>query len=80
MHWNYRVVKRQFKTLTGEDEIEYAIHEAYYDEDKKPNGVTENAVTVHAESKESLRWVLEKMIESLDKPVLDYDDLGKEEE
>ena len=40
MSWNYRVIKK-------EDYLE--IHEVYYDKKGKPNGYTENAVTVGGE-------------------------------
>ena len=68
MGWNHRVMKSK----DGEDDY-YQIHEVYYNNKGEPDSWTTNGVTVGAESVEGLRWVLEKMLESLDKEVLDYD-------
>lgn len=69
MGWNHRVMKSK----DGEDDY-YQIHEVYYNNKGEPDSWTKNGVTVGAESVEGLRWVLEKMLESLDKEVLDYED------
>jgi hypothetical protein len=71
-NWNHRVVRR---VHIGGD-VEYAIHEAYYDTDDAGNkvctGFTMEPVDVSAVSKESLLWILESMLAALQKPVLDY--------
>jgi len=61
------------KSKDGEDDY-YQIHEVYYNNKGEPSSWTKNGVTVGAESVEGLRWVLEKMLESLDKEILDYED------
>lgn len=72
--WNYRVVRR----IDGED-ISYQIHEAYYNEEDRnnreavPHSITENAITLYAESVEALTWKLEKISAALKKPTLEYD-------
>jgi hypothetical protein len=68
MGWNHRVIKEG-----DEADSWYAIHEVYYDRDSKDlvQGWTENPVRVIGDSLEDLRWTLEKMLESLDKPVID---------
>lgn len=73
MTWNYRVCKT---TYTGEgfEEVNYEIHEAYYNKDGSIWAVTQNAVAAHAESVQELKEVLSKMAEALNKPVIDLDD------
>ena len=77
MGWNYRVMRHPPKD--GEEEW-YAIHEVYY----RSNDVDDLTVPVHetgysvdpvgviADSPEGLRWTLQKMLEALDKPVLEH--------
>lgn len=62
--WNYRVVVR-----TVDDEIEYGIHECYYE----PTGWTANPVPVVAESVEGLRDQLNRMLLALEKDVIGGD-------
>lgn len=64
-HWNHRVVKQ-----TDGDETWFGIHEVFYDEEQG-TGWTENAVSVIGQSVDDLRWVLEKMLLALDKPVIE---------
>jgi uncharacterized membrane protein len=64
----------------GEKEIWYAIHEVYYKDDEVNDltvtsndvGYTKEPIEVRAENIDQLRWVLEEMLKSLDKPILDY--------
>ena len=72
MTWNYRVVRRPDPDGTEH----FYIHEAYYPNNtvEKADSITMEAIGVHAEDIEGLRWVLEKMLACLDKPVLEYDD------
>lgn len=67
MGWNHRLVKME----DGDDSF-YQIHEVYYDENDKVQGYTKNGVTVGGSSVEGVRWVLKKMLEALDKDILDY--------
>lgn len=67
--WNYRVVKR-----LENGEWTYSIHETYYSAQKKEEAITESPVQVSAETLADLRWVLERMLQALDKPLLNYDD------
>ena len=81
MSWNYRLCKSSENGYT-----EYAIHECYY----SPTGIsiTENPVTVSVaepdndisdeDAKKEIRWVLGKMLEALDKSVIDADNLSEE--
>lgn len=80
MGWNYRVMRHAPKN--GEVDEWYAIHEVYYrsndvDDLTVPvseTGCTEDPVGVVGDSVESLRWSLQKMLEALEKPVLEYSD------
>ena len=77
-HWNYRVVLHppsKYKISETEfDREEYlAIHEVYYNEDEDPDSMTISEIVVGDEGKDSLialKWILEKQIEALNKPIL----------
>ena len=82
MSWNYRVIYHPpSKYTVGEKEFdgeEYlAIHEVYYDKNKE-DSVTEGEIITGDEGKDSLlslKWILKHMLEALDKPILDYENL-----
>lgn len=59
--WNHRVMDH--KTYVG-------IHEVYYDENGEPMSWSKEPDIV-ADNVEDLRWLLQKMLESLDKPMLE---------
>ena len=65
MSWNYRILAHE-----DGDDLFFQIHEVYYDEEGKVNGYTENGVIVGAESIEGINWVLDKMKECANKPIL----------
>lgn len=69
MSWNYRVVRRTYLGV----EL-YGIRAAFdgFYEDRRP-AFTEEVVEVEGESVDELREMLRRMIEALEKPVLDYD-------
>ena len=84
MHWNYRVVYHPSSTYkVGEVEFEreeyVAIHEVHYDKDGNPELVTEEARNIigdeGSDSLISIKWTLDKMLEALQKPILDYETL-----
>lgn len=68
-HWNHRVVRK----------LGYlGVHECFYGRSRKiPEGVTEHPVRVYGETIEDLRQTLEWMLEALDRPVLDYEDIDR---
>lgn len=70
MSWNYRVI--EFVDEAGEPWR--AIHEVHYDPEGNPNGYGEEPAAVtstdDAGTNASLSWVLDRMREALDKPVL----------
>ncbi len=75
--WNYRVMKITKKCPISSpitDTEWFEVREAYYANEVDPYNITERAVGVTGESIDHLRWTLEKMLESLDKPILDESD------
>ena len=81
MNWNHRVMRR-ICPETGEPV--YQIHEVFYytkedyctEEDKKAglvSGWTENGVAPFGLSEKKLKKDLKRMLDSLNKPVLDYE-------
>lgn len=88
MSWNHRVCKRTYNAGTDLEETYYEIHECYYESteppDGKPWGIGEacrsgrtadgsHEIPPMSEDVEGLRWLLTKMLEALDKPVIDYE-------
>jgi hypothetical protein len=71
MTWNYRVVHR---VANGEDL--YAIHEAYY-EDDKPTSLTEEAVNPQGETLDELKDDFVYYLRALEEPVLEFSDFDK---
>lgn len=73
--WDYRVVRSVFRIPGADrDEVSFGLHETYYDDAGKPTSCTEDAVDVSSETVEGLRWVLDRMIEALAKPILEMKD------
>ena len=64
--FNYRIVKTS-------DPVRFAIHEAYYDEDDNLEAITEEPVTVYADTKDGLMLEFDLMCRALTKPVIDGD-------
>lgn len=73
MSWNHRILAHEHK-----DEIYLQIHEVYYNEEGIPNGYTEKGVSVGSEDIEGINWVLDKMKECADKPILSVKNFPKE--
>lgn len=77
MGWNFRVFRRTLKNFDDTTSDWFSIHETYYDENGKPNGWTVDAIDLQGEGIEELKWTLQKMLECLEKPVLEYEDEPK---
>jgi len=73
MTWNYRVVKRGH----GEDTF-YGIYEVYYDEDGKPEYITENPIYPIGDSVKELTEDISYMLTAFGKPILNYEDFLQE--
>jgi hypothetical protein len=65
MNWNYRVME-----FESGDDVYHEIREVYYDSEGNPNGYTARTAGVGSDSANGLSWVLDRMREALDKPVL----------
>lgn len=68
MTWNHRVMRR-ISPDTGLPF--YQIHEVFYSEEGL--GWTENGIAPLGETKKELKKELKRMLDSLNKPVLNYD-------
>jgi len=72
MSWSYRVVKYVTKIPLGNIDISYGVHSVYTDENNDIVNISENPTYPISDDLEGLKNVLSKMIESCNKPVIDY--------
>lgn len=77
MSWNNRIFRHKFVHRDGSVSYSYAIHEAFYHENKKqPHSWTETAMCGHYDSVDDLIKGLEKMLKDAKRfknDVLDYE-------
>ena len=69
MTWNHRVMKH----TNDHGETYYRIHEVFYDGKDVVSGWTQEPIAPVGENKKDLKKELKRMLDSLDKPVLDYE-------
>ncbi len=80
--WNYRVVRKKYELATEDDEnrsyYQYAIHEAYYDNNGKVGSITQEPIIPSGENIEELRhsWLIQA--EAFGQPILDFDNIPEE--
>jgi hypothetical protein len=72
-HWNHRIIKRKFDGVSKEEQ--YGIYEVFYNNDGSINAYTVDPVSVASDSLEGLKEILEWMMNSLNTPVLIYDEI-----
>jgi len=72
--WNHRVMHHVYKSPTGIEEEFFEIHEVYYDDNDKVDGYTKNAIAPGGNTVEELRAELQRMLDCLNKPVLEYEE------
>ncbi|NDB61999.1 hypothetical protein EB001_26700 [bacterium] len=72
MSWSYRVVKTVTKIPLGDIDISYSIHTVYTDENNDIVNISEHPAYPIGDDTESLKWQLERMMKSLNKPIIDY--------
>jgi len=66
--WNYRLIRRRMKGETF-----YAVHEAYYDDNKKVWAITQDPSPARGDSRDEVLEALGRMIvDILRAPILDY--------
>lgn len=70
MTWNHRVVRA---VQNGEEG--YSIREVFYNDDGSISMWTKDPIDPYGETLDGLRLTLERMLECLDKPVLDEQEL-----
>jgi len=73
MSWNYRIVKRKWDNK----EVQYSIHEIYYDKDDNIKMFSADPIFICGDSKKELKKDLELYKKAFEKPVLDYKKLCK---
>lgn len=75
MTWNYRLCKEAHSAGMQNEEVVYTFREVYYREDGSISAFSEAPAFPYSNSFDEMKWVLEKMQESLNKEVLDLDKL-----
>ena len=79
MSWNYRVVKTTQKLpLFAEPVISYGIHEVYYNEDGKINGVTEEPIRIVCDNIFELYDTIAAIEKCLNKKTVVYETFEEE--
>jgi hypothetical protein len=78
MSWNYRVIKRAFKTPAGYTEVQHAVYEVYYDEDGSVKAWSMKPTYIVGETLDELKDDLKRYSAAFDKPILDWDELEKQ--
>lgn len=74
-HWNHRVIRREQK-YHGRDHITYGIYEVYYDKEGLPFSCSAEPIDVSSQCLQDMGWLLEKMTDCMNHPILDYDQIG----
>ena len=69
MTWDYRIVRH--------DDGMLGVHEVYYKDDRVW-GCTEKTVGPLGDNLEELLDELQRMVDCIDLPILDYDSIGRE--
>jgi hypothetical protein len=65
MGWNHRILATE-----RNGEVYFQVHEVYYNDDGIPERYTLNPISVGCETINGIRWTINKMAESVKKPVL----------
>ena len=63
--WNHRVLAHKHN-----DEVYFKIHEVHYDDNKNPVSYSATPMPVSGGDIKTIRWVLQKMKECLNEPIL----------
>ena len=72
MSWNHRVIKRVHNhKYLHEAEVFYEIREVFYDDNGDISAIAETP-DVMSDSLDGLKWTLNKMLQSCDKPIIDH--------
>lgn len=72
MSWNYRAFKSIYNNeYSNEPDVLFEIREVFYDENGDISGIADPP-EVFADSLDSLKLTLKEMLESCEKPLVDY--------
>lgn len=74
-YWNYRIYKKDYVDLSGQNVREYGIVEVYYTGDKV-EGYTADFITPWGETLEELKGSFELMSKAFNAAVMDFNDLN----
>lgn len=74
--WNYRVFKKKHDNMSGDVEYIYTIKGTFYNDVDEVNSWTSEPEIPYGRSKDELKEDLERMLKSLEDPVLDEDELS----
>ncbi len=64
--WNHRILV----DIDKNNERYFQVHEVYYNNDGKPDGYSENPITISSETIDGLKWTLDRINECFEKPIL----------
>jgi uncharacterized OB-fold protein len=81
--WNYRVIRRDYKSANGTIESVVTIHEVYYDDKGVINAWSEdpmspNGSSLEADEQNALKELsgdIDLMLQAFNRPVINYDEL-----
>lgn len=76
MTWNHRVVRKKYPKAAKGERVFYGIHEVYYDDKGRVNGVTDEPIRLTNYTVGRLREELEMILKVLHAPVLDFDTIA----
>ena len=77
MTWNHRVIREKAppeEAEVSDEEYYYTIREVFYDDDGKPELVTEEAMVPWGTTVDELKQDVEWFSKALSRPVLNYED------
>ena len=78
--WNYRVVRKNvYMGKTIAPEVQFGIHETYYNGKDEPTAITTDHMSPYGGTLDELKSDLEKMVVALEKPVLNWEDFKNKE-
>lgn len=75
--WNHRVIRK-----TNGEEVWYGVHEVFFDEGGEPIMCTKEPLGLYHVDDDPIKKLIEdfdRMREALDKPILNYEDIGDEQ-
>jgi len=70
-HWNHRVVKKIYNEGKENEEEQYSVREAHYNDNGDLYAYTEEPVDLACESMEALKEYIQWCLNCLDKPILE---------